>query len=236
MIRIAAVDDNPHDLQLLQNYLKTYKENSKESFRISCFSDGKELLTDYRPVFDIILMDIEMAQIDGMTAAEEIRRTDKNVVIIFLTNMPQYAIKGYAVEALDYILKPVSYYAFSQCLERALKRRQKRREAFLNISTGKGALQKISFSSVYYIEIQGHTLFYHTTEGTLSAAGSIREVEQQVDDRFFRCNKCYLVNLEHVASLKGGFAVVGGEEVQISRAKRKAFLDALNNYLKEVAK
>ena len=236
MIRIAAVDDNPHDLQLLQNYLKTYEENSKESFRISCFSDGKELLTDYRPVFDIILMDIEMAQIDGMTAAEEIRRTDKNVVIIFLTNMPQYAIKGYAVEALDYILKPVSYYAFSQCLERALKRRQKRREAFLNISSGKGALQKISFSSVYYIEIQGHTLFYHTTKGTLSAAGSIREVEQQVDDRFFRCNKCYLVNLEHVASLKGGFAVVGGEEVQISRAKKKAFLDALNNYLKEVAK
>lgn len=236
MIRIAIVDDNPHDMQILLDYLKNYEDSAKESFRISCFSDGEELVTDYRPYYDIILMDIEMSQMDGMTAAEHIRQTDKNVVIIFLTNMPQYAIKGYAVEALDYVLKPVSYYAFSQCLERALKRRQKRREAFLHISTGKGSLQKISYSSIYYVEIQGHTLFYHTTGGTLSATGSIREIEQQVDDRFFRCNKCYLVNLDHVESLKGGFAVVGGENVQISRAKKKAFLDALNNYLKEVSK
>ena len=68
-------------------------------------------MSGYRFQFDIILMDIEMRFMDGMSAAEEIRQMDKDVVIIFITNMPQYAIRGYAVEALDYMLKPVSYFA-----------------------------------------------------------------------------------------------------------------------------
>ena len=72
------------------------------------------IAVDYRAVYDIILMDIEMRFMDGMTAAEKIREHDSEVVIIFITNMPQYAIKGYRVDALDYVLKPVSYFAFSQ--------------------------------------------------------------------------------------------------------------------------
>lgn len=236
MIRIAIVDDNAHDRQVLREYLQTYETTSRETFEITDFDDGEKLAKDYLPAFDIILLDIEMEKMDGMTAAERIREVDKNVIIIFLTNMPQYAIRGYAVEALDYVLKPVSYYAFEQCLSRALKRRQKRGDAFLRLSYGKGTLRRIRLSAIYYVEIQGHTLIYYTKDGEFSTTGSIREVERQVDDRFFRCNKCYLVNLEHVESLKGNFAQVGGYEVQISRSKKKALLDALNNYLKEVSK
>ncbi len=236
MIRIAIVDDDPHDRQVLREHLITYETNSKEKFEISEFDDGEKLVKDYQPAFDIILLDIEMEKMDGMTAAEHVREIDNSVVIIFLTNMPQYAIRGYAVEALDYVLKPVSYYAFEQCLSRALKRRQKRGDAFLRISAGKGTLRRIRLSSIYYVEIQGHTLIYYTKDGEFSTTGAIRDIEQQVNDRFFRCNKCYLVNLEHVESLKGNFAMVGGYEVQISRAKKKTLLDALNNYLKEVSK
>lgn len=236
MIRIALVDDNLHDRQILWEYLKTYETDSMEKFEISEFCDGETLVQDYQPAFDIILLDIEMEKMDGMTAAEHVREIDNSVIIIFLTNMPQYAIRGYAVEALDYVLKPVSYYAFEQCLSRALKRRQKRGDGFLRLSAGKGTLRRIRFSAIYYVEIQGHTLIYYTKDGEFSTTGAIRDVERQVDDRFFRCNKCYLVNLEHVESLKGSFAIVGSYEVQISRAKKKAFLDALNNYLNEVSK
>ncbi len=236
MIHIAIVDDDLHDRQILREYLKTYEATYGEAFEIFDFDDGETLVKDYRPVFDIILLDIEMEKMDGMTTAEHIRETDGNVIIIFLTNMPQYAIRGYAVEALDYVLKPVSCYTLEQCLARALKRRQNRADSFLRISSGKGTMQKIRLSSIYYVEIQGHTLIYYTKDGEFSAAGAIRDVEHRVDGRFFRCNKCYLVNMEHVESLKGSIAVVGKYEVQISRAKKKAFLDALNNYLKEVSK
>lgn len=236
MIHIAIVDDDLHDRQLLREYLKTYEANHMEEFELFDFDDGEMLAKDYRPVFDIILLDIELKKMDGMTTAEHIREIDSNVVIIFLTNMPQYAIRGYAVEALDYVLKPVSYYAFEQCLARALKRRQNRADSFLQISSGKGAMRKILLSSIYYVEIRGHTLIYYTKDGEFSAAGAIRDVEHRVDSRFFRCNKCYLINMEHVESLNGSFAIVGKYEVQISRARKKAFLDALNNYLKEVSK
>ena len=160
MIRIAIVDDDPHDRQVLREQLITYETNSKEKFEISEFDDGEKLVKDYQPAFDIILLDIEMEKMDGMTAAEHVREIDNSVVIIFLTNMPQYAIRGYAVEALDYVLKPVSYYAFEQCLSRALKRRQKRGDAFLRISAGKGHRRRIRLSSVYSVVIHGHTLVY----------------------------------------------------------------------------
>ena len=98
------------------------------------FSDGDEIALGYKAVYDIILMDIEMKFMDGMMAAEEIRKVDTEVIIIFITNSPQYAIKGYAVDALDYVLKPVSYYAFSQRLGRAVERVARRARHFLQIN------------------------------------------------------------------------------------------------------
>ena len=85
---------------------------------ISVFTDGDEITEGYRPNYDIILMDIEMCFMNGMTAAQEIRKLDPEVVIIFITNMVQYAIQGYAVGALDYILKPVNYEEFGSCIDR----------------------------------------------------------------------------------------------------------------------
>ena len=126
MIKIAIVEDDITYSEQLQEYLKRYESDFSESFDISTYFDGDAIVEDYHSQFDIILMDVEMRFMDGMSAAEEIRRTDKEVVIIFITNMPQYAIRGYAVEALDYMLKPVSYFAFSQRLSRAISRMKKK--------------------------------------------------------------------------------------------------------------
>ena len=110
MIKIAIVEDDAIYSSQFKQYLNKYELENGEDFDITFYSDGDMIVEDYHSQFDIILMDVEMRFMDGMTAAEEIRKTDKEVVIIFITNMPQYAIRGYAVEALDYILKPVSYY------------------------------------------------------------------------------------------------------------------------------
>ena len=122
MIRLALVEDDELYRSQLREYIDKYSAVSGEKFTVTEFSDGDEIALGYKAVYDIILMDIEMKFMDGMMAAEEIRKVDTEVIIIFITNSPQYAIKGYAVDALDYVLKPVSYYAFSQRLRRAVER------------------------------------------------------------------------------------------------------------------
>ena len=229
MVRIALVEDNANYRQELTGYLNRFSQECGEHFAISTFSDGAEVVEGYTADFDIILMDIAMAYMDGMSAAEAIRRVDDEVVIIFLTNMPQYAMKGYSVGALDYILKPVSYFAFSQRIQRALSRRKKRAE--------KGGMRKLAVSQIAYVEVQDHDLTYHAGGEALSAKGTLSEAEALLgSDSFFRCNKCYLVNLEYVDRVDNNSVLIGEEHIQVSRARKKALLDALNNYINEVSK
>ena len=112
---------------------------------------------------------------DGMSAAEEIRKIDTEVVIIFITNMAQYAIRGYAVDALDYVLKPVSYFAFSQRLNRAISRMKKRETKMIMVNI-KGGTVRINIANIYYIESQGHTLILHTILGDYETTGVMKDV------------------------------------------------------------
>ena len=216
MIRLALVEDDELYRSQLREYIDKYSAVSGEKFTVTEFSDGDEIALGYKAVYDIILMDIEMKFMDGMMAAEEIRKVDTEVIIIFITNSPQYAIKGYAVDALDYVLKPVSYYAFSQRLGRAAH----------------GTAHKLDTSAIYWIENCGHDLVFHTAEGELTAPGSMTETEEKLaQDSYFRVNKGCLVNLEHVDRMDGEDAIVHGDRVPLARARRKAFLDALNDYI-----
>lgn len=237
MIRIALVEDDAEYREQLKSYLDRYGREHGEKLSVAEFCDGDEIALNYKACYDIILMDIEMTFMDGMTAAELIRQKDGEVVIIFITNSSQYAIKGYAVDALDYVLKPITYYAFSQRIERALTRMYRRRQRhFLSVSTRDGT-RKLEQSAICFVEVRGHELLYHTKDECIAASGTMRELESQLDpNQFFRCNKGYLVNLEQVDGMRGEDVVVAGESVQISRARRKAFLDALNNYISEVGK
>lgn len=236
MIKIAIVEDEHAYAMQLQEYLHTYEQENGEVFEISLFSDGDQIVNKYKPVYDIILMDVEMKFMDGMSAAEEIRKVDTEVVIMFITNMPQYAIRGYAVDALDYVLKPVSYFAFSQRLNRAIGRLKKRETKMISLSI-KGGMVRLDVANVTYVESQGHTLIFHTVSGDYETTGTMKEMEKELaEQNFFRGNKGYLVNLAHVDGVKDGCAVVRGEYLLISRARKKEFLETLTKYWGEVMK
>lgn len=195
------------------------------------------IVEDFRSQFDIILMDVEMRFMDGMTAAEEIRRADNEVVIIFITNMPQYAIRGYAVEALDYILKPVSYFAFSQRLGRAISRMKKRENKSVIINTKSGTV-RIEASSIYYVESQAHNMIYHTSQGNYVASGTMKDCEEALSSlHFFRGSKWYLINLQQVDGVEDGAArLKSGVTVPLTRGRKKEFIEALAHYWGEVMK
>ncbi len=234
MIKIAIVEDEHAYAMQLQEYLNTYEKENGEVFEISLFSDGDEIVHKYKPIYDIILMDIEMKFMDGMSAAEEIRKVDTEVVIIFITNMPQYAIRGYAVEALDYVLKPISYFAFSQRLNRAIGRIKKRISKTISINI-KGGTVRLDVANITSVESQGHTLIFHTTGAEYEASGTMKELEKELESlNFYRGNKGYLINLAHVDGIKDACAVVRGEALLISRSRKKDFMEMLTRYWGEV--
>lgn len=231
MIRIALVEDDAACRRQLREYVERYGAAAGKKITVTEFADGDEIALGYSAAYDIILMDIEMRFMDGMTAAEEIRCADSEVLIIFITNSPQYAIKGYSVNALDYLLKPVSYYALSQRLERAEALLSRRTRRFLQIAARGGAC-KLDVAQLYWVESHGHELIYHTAGGILTATGSMQETEQKLaQSSFYRCNKGCLVNLEHVDSVEGENAIVHSERVPLARARRRGFMDALNDYI-----
>ena len=237
MLEIAIVEDEESYRNVLCEYLKKYEQETEEEIHVSIFTDGDEIVENYTAKYDIILMDIEMQFMNGMDAAHKIREVDKAVIIIFITNMAQYAIQGYAVDALDYVLKPISYFAFSQRIQRAVGRMKKREERYINI-VSKNGVNKVAVSEIGWIESEGHRLIYHAKDQVYeSTLNSMKEIENELKDcNFFRCNKGYLVNLAHVKAIRAGWAILTNGQVMISRAKKTEFQKALATYAGETVK
>ena len=227
MIRIAVAEDDLSWAHQLQTYVDQYARESGKSFEVSLFADGEDLLEQYHGQFDLVFLDVQMRFLDGMATAELIRRTDPEVIIIFITNMAQYAIRGYEVDALDYMLKPVGYATFAQRIGRAISRIRRRERRFISIPI-KGGAMKLAVEDITYVESQGHRLIYHTAAQSYVSSGTIKEAEETLEGApFFRSNKGYLLNLDHVDGVLDNCALVAGERLLISRSRKAPFLEAL---------
>ncbi len=231
MINLAIVEDEDLYADQLVEFVGRYQAESGNYFKITRFTDGDEITDGYKGQFDIILMDIEMKLMDGMTAAEEIRKLDQEVVIMFITNMTNYAIRGYQVDALDYVLKPVSYFAFSQKLGRAISKMKKSAVKIISIDMPSG-VKKLDIDNIFYIESEGHNLNFYTTGGEFTIRAKMGDFEEQLSGyNFFRSNKGYLVNLKYVDGVENGSCLIAGKQLQISRARKNDFMSALTDYM-----
>ena len=205
MTRIAIVEDEAAVWEQLAGYVQRYTRQYGTQFEVTMFIDGVEILEDYRPVYDIIFLDVEMQHLDSMETARRIRELDSDVLLIFITNMAQYAIKGYAVGALDYVLKPVP---------------------------ADGGMRRLDAATIHYIESEGHRVHFYTEDGDFSAPGALKVLEEKLAGRLFaRCNSGHLVNLAQVSGVQQNTVQVGPHELQISRPKRRVFLAVLADYI-----
>ena len=232
MISLAIAEDEGMYRTQLQQYLHQYEKGRGCAFSLSVYTDGDEIVENFSCQFDIILLDIKMQFMDGMTAAEKIRQQDSQVIIMFITNMVNYAIRGYAVDALDYILKPITYFSFAQKLDRAIGRLDRReKEETLSIQQAAG-IQKIEIGKIIYIENDAHILVFHTARGEIRSYLKMQDMEERLASRgFYRINKGCLVNMRYVDGIGDGCALVGQEKLVISRARKKDFMDALTKYM-----
>ena len=230
MIRVAVVEDDDSCARRIQAFLQRYGKEKNEELAVTRFADGCALVRDYRPVWHVLLLDIEMPKLDGMSAARQIREIDSDAVIIFITNMAKYAIKGYEVDALDFLLKPVNYFVLSIKLDKALLHLRSQSAQCLMLQE-KDGLHKLPLSEICYIDVFKHRLQIHTLQGVHTAPGSLSEIENQLAGAHFaRCNSGYLVNLRHITLVKADSVVVAGDELLISRRKKEEFLLAVTDY------
>lgn len=231
MAEIAVVEDNPQDAALLEQHLSRYREATGTPLSVTLFSDGAALLEPYTPRWDLILLDIQMAQMDGMETARHIRRQDEEVILVFVTSMAQYAVEGYRVNALDYLLKPVTYPQIKLSMDRvmALLRRNERRSILL---PQEDRQVKVSVADILYAEVQNHELSVVTLSETYRLRATLNDLERRLEGaNFARCNRHYLVNLRNVTSVGRDSVTVGGHELPFSRPMRKPFLQAYAAYL-----
>lgn len=230
-IRAAVAEDDAAYRAQLVSHLRRFGRIHEVTVRITEYADGEALMREFRPCFDVFFLDIEMPLLDGMQTAKRIRERDESVTIIFITNMAQYAIRGYEVGALDFLLKPVSYSALEMRLTKVCRLAEGRKDSSLVLNLGTG-IQKISVSELLYVELVNHDLIYHLKDSRYTLRGSMREAEESLKNQpFFKCNSCYLVNLDHVKAVSDGMALVDRDRLQISRARKKAFMEALASHL-----
>ncbi len=233
MIRIAIVEDEKNSSDLLVNYLEKYSNDKNIRFDVKTFFSCNQILNNYNNNFDVIFMDIELPDGNGLETIRKIREVDKNVIVVFVTNMAQYAVKGYEVRAFDFIVKPVTSYNFYIKLDNILNLFEQKKDDEIWISNKDGKM-KLNISSIYYIEVIQHMCIYHTKEGNFKATGSLNNIEKTLSKyNFSLCNRCYLVNLRYVTSVKKGFVLINNEELIISRAKQASFMKDLNDFLAE---
>ena len=236
VFRLAIVEDEKQDRDLLKKHIhRFFAENGPgDSFQITEFDDAGLLIEQYRPNYDVVFLDIQMPGLDGMEAAAALRRKDSSVLLVFVTNLAQYAVKGYDVNAAEFILKPVSYFDFLMRMRKCTGILQTRTEECLTLNMRQGII-RLPVRDVLYIEVNRHMLTYHTFNETFQATGVLGEVEASLrNSGFLRCNSCYLVNPRAIQAVLGyDIKLVNGETIQISHPKKKQFMQELNIWLGE---
>ncbi len=229
MINICIVEDESEQATLLKNYIDKFGDSRRQEFNVTHLFDGIDLVDDYKGQYDIILLDIQMKHMDGMAAAEKIRAVDEDVVIIFITSTVKYAVQGYAVDALGYVLKPVPYTAFEKLFEKAIARvKSKQQHVYIKVSVDDKQI-KLDCDTVSYIESQRNNVVVHTGDEDYVTVGPLKKFEEMLMPHgFSKCHNAYLINLSFVeAVLREEVELTTGVKLPISRAKKKEFMAAL---------
>lgn len=223
-MRVGIVDDELAEREKLQEYLCRFAQEQGISFDVDSYENADELLNQYEMVYDILLFDIDMPGTNGIEAARQIRRVDKNTVLLFVTNIAQYAINGYEVDAVDYIIKPIGYYDFALKFQRAARRAARHADRYLVLDSTDGT-RRVKVSGIRYVEVMGHYLSFHGAEEVYRVRANIRDYEQQLRPYgFCQIHKSFLVNMEHIEQICTGEIRMDKTTLPIGRVYKEELL------------
>ncbi len=239
LIKVAIVDDEPEIVQSLTDLLVRYQTETPRGgvdIHVYSYRTGDEFLGDNPSHFDVIFLDINLPGTNGLQTAKRVRECNRSAAIIFCTHYAQYAVKGYEVNAVGYLVKPIDECAFKRNLDRALEVLSHNQRQKLRIKTEKG-IEIIVISNIVFVEVQLHTIIYHVlTKNSFNdyrVRGTMRAVSAELaDGDFSQCGASYLVNLRHVTAVKNKTVFLhGGYELPVSRKYWKKFSDEFLKFM-----
>ena len=230
-MNIAIVEDEAESAVVLREHLARFAAEHYLDFNIIAYADAMDFLHKYTPMFSIVFMDIDLPYKNGMTAARELRELDKEICIVFITKLPRYAIKGYSVDATDFVVKPINYESFCFSMKHILKSVKSRQRDEIIIKSN-SQLWRLDISDIYYIESQGHQVLYHTAAGDIKTWDTLKEVSKRLpSDRFSSCRAGVLVNLQHVYAVnRDEVTMVNQSRLYLTRSKKASFMNALTSF------
>lgn len=229
VISAAVVEDSAQDQERLVSSLVRFGKETGNQVQIDNYLTAEQLLRDYHARYDVIFFDIGLPGMDGMKAAAELRKLDRRVYLIFVTDMAQYALKGYKVGALDYFVKPVSYYDVKLRMDYICMMKSMIPPAIVIHIPGQMD-QVMNSDDVYYIEVRDKQLTYHTVHGDYTTRSiGLKKLEEELSAcGFCRCSGSYLVNLKWCRGLMKNEVLVGSDLLPIGRTMRAAFISRLS--------
>ncbi len=231
MVKIVVVEDNEIDFKILENNIRLFFSNIGKEYKLLHFNDGESVINNpevFR-VTDLFFLDIELPEMSGMDLAIKLRKNGSKSTIIFITNMVQYAVQGYDVSALDFVVKPIETELFQRKMSTYMARISGRRKTFL--MHNRQGIKKYRISEITFVEVRAHKIYIHTIKGEDVFSGTLKQIEDELKDcGFARCNKCYLVNLRYVNNISNDEVDVDGHLLQISRREKKQFMEKFAEY------
>lgn len=232
MYRTLIVEDEAAEAERLSAFVRRYGDAHDTSFQITWIKSAMEMLSD-KAHYDLVLLDIDLPGISGMEAAQLMRVYDESTPIIFVTNLAKYAVKGYEVGAMGFIVKPVTWGNLSMNLDRALRAIRQNAGRSVMVPTEDG-MRVIPFSSIVCVEVTGHRLSYHLEGGELlEARGSLGQLEEELAGApVVRVAKSCVVNMDKITLVRPqDLQMVTGECVHVSRTRKREVIDAVTDYL-----
>ena len=231
MIRIAIVEDEPTERDRIKVYLEEIAQEDQTQFDIEQYSSGMAFVMRGMEDYDLVLMDIDMPNLNGIETAKALRKVDQSATLIFVTNMAQYAISGYEVNAVDFILKPVNRYSFAIKIKRAISRTAKKNDNAIQIKMD-GTIFLVHMYQIMYLEVDGHYVIFHTTQGDYKEYTTLKLAQKRINSsHFVQCNQSFLINMKYIESVSRESVTVGGTVIYISRKMKTEFMNAVLDFL-----
>lgn len=228
---IAICDDEKPICEQVEKLVKKQMPDCNTEL----FASGEALLKETN-VFDIIFLDIQMDDINGIQAARMLRNKKEEALLIFITGLKEYVFEAFDVSAFHYLLKPIEEKKFAEVFAKAVSEAEKKRglteEPFFMKSNGKTII--LNRNHILYVESQNRMVNFHTTNECLELYSDMRDLEQQLGRNFYRCHRGYIVNMGHIAEYeKDRISLTNGETIVLSRRKYKEFVKVYMDYLKK---
>lgn len=232
-LHVAICDDEKTEIDYLEKLSKEWAALRKINAVVSVYTSAEAFLFAFEAdkSFDILLLDIHMKEIDGITLAKRLRMDGGKMQIVFITGLPDFISEGYEVSALHYLMKPVHVEKLNAVLDKALDIIDKP-EASIFVETADGTA-RLSLRDILYAEAFSHTTMIYMLDISFEVKISIGELEALLDESFFRCHRSYLVGLRYVRQIaKADVIMDNGKLIPLSRRRYNALNEAFIRYFR----